>query len=100
MARLAAHDYFAGHPARDDVIRFVSVMARATRTAPGAPLELPATGRWMVRVLARKGRFIVGLHRREMPAIRHLGTLDKVFGTPVTTRNWNIIASVVKAIQN
>ena len=41
----------------------------------------------MVRILARENRFVVGLYRRHMKVIGHLGTLDRVFGVPVTTRN-------------
>lgn len=97
---LAERDFFADYPASKDVIRFVSVMSRATPSARGAPLDIPDSGRWSVRILAREGRFIVGLHRREMPAIRHLGTLDRVFGVPVTTRNWNTITAIAAALRS
>ena len=94
IARLAARDFFAEHPERDDLVRFVSVLARSPRAAPAAPFDLPANGPWRLRVLAREGRYVVGVYRRQMKAIATLGTLDRVFGVPVTTRNWNTLATL------
>ena len=99
IASLASHDYYADHPARTDVTRFVSVMARTSRTAPATPMNLPSSGRWVVRILAREGRFIIGLYRREMQAIRVLGTLDSVFGVPLTTRNWNTVSAIARTLR-
>jgi len=96
---LAARDFFGRSPARRDVIRFVSVLARAPRSVPSLPMSLPARGPWLLKVLAREGRFVVGLHRRQMRAIGLLGTLDRVFGAPVTTRNWNTITSVARIVK-
>jgi uncharacterized protein (DUF1697 family) len=98
IATLASREFFAEHPVRTDITRFVSVMARTTPSAPAAPMTLPPSGRWVVKILAREGRYVIGLYRREMQAIRVLGTLDSVFGVPLTTRNWNTIASIVKAL--
>ncbi len=33
-----------------------------------------------------------------MKAIGHLGTLDKLFGVPATTRNWNTIGAIAKVL--
>lgn len=51
-------------------------------------------------VLATKNRFIFGLYRREMRAIRYLGQLDKIFGARATTRNWNTITAIAGILQN
>lgn len=59
---------------------------------------LPASGKWLLRVLANDGRFVVGLYRRDMKAIDHLGTLDRLFGVPVTTRNWNTVSAIARAL--
>jgi uncharacterized protein (DUF1697 family) len=53
-----------------------------------------------VRILAREDRFVVGLYRRHMKVISYLGTLDRVFGVPVTTRNWNTITAIAKVLDN
>jgi uncharacterized protein (DUF1697 family) len=50
--------------------------------------------------LATKDRFIFGLYRREMRAIRYLGQLDKIFGARATTRNWNTITAIARILQN
>ena len=95
---LTSREFFASHPARPDIVRFVSVLARSPRTAPSTPMDLPPPGRWVVRVLARDRRFIVGLYRRQMQAIACLGTLDRVFGVTATTRNWNTVAAITKML--
>jgi len=35
-----------------------------------------------------------------MKTIRYLGTLDRLFGVPVTTRNWNTITAIAKVLEN
>jgi uncharacterized protein (DUF1697 family) len=98
IARLAARDFFHGLPARRDLVRFLSVLARRPRLTPAVPLDLPAQGPWQLRVVAREGRFVVGVYRRRMEAIRHLGALDRLFGAPATTRNWNTVGAIVGAL--
>jgi uncharacterized protein (DUF1697 family) len=90
---------FGDAPIRSDVVRFVSVLARRSRLPQPTPFDLPADGRWMVRVLARESRFLFGLYRRHMHTIRHLGTMDRLFGVPITTRSWNTILAIVKVLR-
>lgn len=99
VVRLASRDYFSGHPDRADLVRFVSVLSRSPRAKPSTPLSLPTSGSWMVRVLGREGRFVVGVYRRQMKVIGHLGALDRVFGVPVTTRSWKTIAAVAAVLE-
>jgi uncharacterized protein (DUF1697 family) len=94
VLRLIASDPFAGQTARAGIVRFVGVMARSRKPSELPPLDLPSSGRWFVRVLARQGRFVAGLYRREMKTIGYLGRLEKIFGTPLTTRNWNTFLSI------
>jgi hypothetical protein len=61
-------------------------------------MRFPATGVWLLKVLAREGRFVVGVHRRQMKVIGYLGALDRVFGVPVTTRNWNTLAAIARLL--
>lgn len=98
VLRLLAWDWFAGQLRRRDVVRFVTVLARAPRRGPPAPLALPARGPWLVRVLAREGRFVVGVHRRQMQAIAQLGMLDQLYGVRGTTRSWTTIAAVANEL--
>jgi hypothetical protein len=100
IVRLAAQDIFAGHPERPDIVRFVSVLSRRPRWAPRTPIVLPSGGKWMLKVLGREDRFVFGLHRRHMKVIGFLGTLDRVFGVPLTTRSWSTILAIARAVQN
>jgi uncharacterized protein (DUF1697 family) len=98
IARLVSHDVFSGQSARPDIVRFVSVLSRLPRAAPRLPVRLPPRGKWLLKVLARDGRFIVGLYRRHMKVIGYLGMLDRLFGVPVTTRNWNTIVAIANVL--
>ena len=47
-----------------------------------------------------QGRFVFGVYRREMRAIRYLAQLEKVFGVPVTTRNWNTMLAIARILKS
>jgi len=100
IVALVSQDFFSGYPVRPDIVRFVSVLSRPARSAPGLPLNLPSSGGWLLRVLARDGRFVVGLYRRHMKVISCLGNLDRVFGVPVTTRSWTTIVAIARVLQS
>jgi hypothetical protein len=51
-----------------------------------------------MRLLARDDRFVFGLYRRHMKAIGYLGTLDRLFGVPATTRNWNTMTAIARKL--
>jgi len=96
---LASRDPFVDHPARRDQVQFVSI--RSGSRPPGCvlPLVVPPTGRWSVRALAHHGRFVVGVHRREMRTIGHLGQLQKLLGGPITTRSWTTILKLAQLLR-
>lgn len=98
IVRLIALDPFHGHASRADVVPFVSLLARSPRLAPPMPLNLPAAGEWLLTILGREKRFVFGLYRRQMKAVGYLGTLDRLFGVLVTTRNWNTVSAIGKAL--
>ena len=100
ILRLLSQDCFAGQPVRPDIVRFVSILSRHPRSAPRLPIKLPPRGRWLLKILARDGRFAFGLYRRDMKVISYLGTLDQVFGAPATTRNWNTITAIAKVLND
>ena len=100
IVSLMSGDFFAGHPVRPDIVRFVSVLSRFPRSAPRLPLTLPSGGKWLLKILARDGRFVLGVYRRHMKVIRYLTALDRLFGVPVTTRNWNTIAAIAKVLDD
>ena len=98
IIRLMSRDFFGDDSASRGVVRFVSVLSQSPRSAPSTPLNLPPTGKWLVRILAGEHRFVVGMYRRQMEAIRYLGALDRVFGVPVTTRNWNTMLAIAEVL--
>ncbi len=97
---LISEDHFADQPVRPDIVRFVSVLSQHPRSTPSMPMSLPPRGRWLVKIVARENRFILGLYRRHMKVISYLGSLDRLFGVPVTTRNWNTINAIAKVLHN
>lgn len=100
VLRLTALDPFAGRPTRPDIIHFVSVLAKRRQPSSPIPLDIPAGGKWCVRVLGQQDQFVYGMYRREMKAIRYLGELENVFGGPVTTRNWNTIQAIARILES
>ena len=61
-------------------------------------MSCPSSGKWLLKILATDNRFVFGLYRRHMKAIGYLGTLDRLFGVPATTRNWNTITAVARVL--
>jgi uncharacterized protein (DUF1697 family) len=96
--RLMSQNPFVGLPVRPDIIQFVSLLSKRPRSAPAIPMSLPVKGKWLLKILRREDRFVVGLYRRQMKAIGYLGQLDRLFGVPATTRNWNTITQVANVL--
>jgi hypothetical protein len=61
-------------------------------------VKLPSRGKWLLKVLARSDRFVLGVYRRHMKVIGYLGTLDRLYGEPVTTRSWKTIGAIGKLL--
>ncbi len=100
IEKLYSEECFAGQPVPPDVVRFVSVMSQRPRLAPSTPIMFPSRGRWLLKIVARRNRFVIGMYRRHMKTIGYLGALDRLYGVPVTTRNWNTIASIARVLRN
>lgn len=100
VRRLAASNPFAREKADRTIIQFVSVLARRPSRAPSVPFALPANGEWGLKALKHDKRFVLGVHRRQMKAIGHLGHLEKLFGTKATTRSWSTIRAIAKTLEN
>ena len=99
LVRLEMENPFAAEPARPDFVRFVSILARAGRVRPSIPITLPPGEEWFLRVVGCQNRFVFGVYRRHMKTIGYLGQIDKLFGAPATTRNWNTIISIVRILK-
>jgi uncharacterized protein (DUF1697 family) len=99
LIRMEMENPFGTEPPRPDIVRFVSILSKADRGLATIPCSLPPCGPWFVRVIASKNRFVFGVYRRHMKTIGYLGQIDKLFGVPATTRNWNTIIAIVRILQ-
>jgi uncharacterized protein (DUF1697 family) len=99
LIRLEKENPFGAEPSRPDIVRFVSILSKAGRVRASMPITLPPDGEWFLRVIAANNRFVFGEYRRHMKTIGYLGQIDKLFGVPVTTRNWNTLMAVVRILK-
>ena len=98
---LAGSDPFAGQPSGSEITRFVSVLhKRPENLAFSLPLALPSEKDWLLKIVAIRDRFVIGVYRRQMKAIGYLGKIEKLIGQSGTVRNWNTIEKVLKVLSN
>ena len=91
---------FGSAVAGPGVVRFVSFLTKRKHSLPPLPLQLPSDAEWLVRVVAANDGLVFGEYRRHMKTIGYLGQLDKLFGVPATTRNWNTITSILRVLND
>lgn|SRR5690348_878938 len=99
LIRLESENPFRAETSRPDIVRFVSILSRAGGLRAVLPVTFPPEGEWLVRVMASKEQFVFGMYRRHMKTIGYLGQIDKLFGVPATTRNWNTIITIVRILK-
>jgi uncharacterized protein (DUF1697 family) len=100
LLRLEKENPFGIEPLHPDMVRFVSILSKSGKCTSAIPCSLPQDGEWLVRVIASKEPFVWGLYRRHMKTIGYLGQIDRLFGAPATTRNWNTILAVVRILKD
>jgi uncharacterized protein (DUF1697 family) len=98
IIRLMSGNQFARQPVQPGIVRFVSVLSQRPRSAPAIPMVLPSRGKWLLKILARDSRFVLGVYRRHLKVIGYLGSFDRIFGVPATTRNWNTITEICRVL--
>lgn len=98
LARLVEASPFANEPTSHDRIQFVSVLSKPMRRRP-SPCDIPETGAWYVRILGSTNRLVYGVYRRHMKSIGHLSQIDKLFGSPATTRSWSTMLSILQVTE-
>jgi uncharacterized protein (DUF1697 family) len=99
LLRLETENPFAAEPRGPQIVRFVSILTRSGGVVAPLPVAFPSDGAWLVRVLASSGQFVFGMYRRHMRTIGYLGQIDKLYGVPATTRNWNTIVAIVRILR-
>jgi uncharacterized protein (DUF1697 family) len=100
LLRLETENPFGCHPSSPDVVRFVSILSKAGGVRASLPVTFPSVGEWLVRVIASEGQFVFGVYRRHMKTIGYLGQVDKLYGVPATTRNWNTIIAITRILKS
>ena len=100
LIRLERDNPFGTERSPKDVVRFVSILSKAGGIRASLPVTFPPDGDWLVRVMASKGQFVFGMYRRHMKTITYLGQIDKLYGVPATTRNWNTIIAIVQILKS
>jgi uncharacterized protein (DUF1697 family) len=99
LIRIETENPFAAETSPPDVVRFVSILSKAGGVRASLPVTFPREGEWLVRVMASQGQFVFGMYRRHMKTIGYLGQIDKLYGVPATTRNWNTIISILRVLR-
>jgi uncharacterized protein (DUF1697 family) len=99
ILRLETENPFDTEPSAD-IVRFVSVLAKAGAIRTPLPVTFPPAGDWLVRVIGSRGPFVFGTYRRHMKTISYLGKVDTLFGCLATTRNWNTIMAIVRILKD
>jgi uncharacterized protein (DUF1697 family) len=99
LTEAASENPFAATPPRDDVVRFVNVLAKPPRSIPPLPASIAENGRWLLKVLCVRKQLIFGVYRREMKAIRCFGQMDKLFNASGTIRNWKTVSTILKVLE-
>jgi uncharacterized protein (DUF1697 family) len=99
IIKLASKDPFSEQPSGPNITRFVNVLAKRLPSPPPMPLYLPSEDDWLLKIIAIRHKFVLGLYRRQMKAISYLGKIEKKFGVAATTRNWNTIKKVFEILE-
>jgi uncharacterized protein (DUF1697 family) len=99
LMRLEMENPFGTQPSPPDVVRFVSILSKAGGVRASLPVTFPPDRKWLVRVIASEGQFVFGVYRRHMKTIGYLGQIDKLYGVPATTRNWNTIIAITRILK-
>jgi len=100
LIQLERDNPFGPDPPSADVVQFVSILSEAERRTVALPIALPERGEWLVRIIGSKNRLVYGVYRRHMKTIGYLGQIDRLFGSPATTRSWNTILSVLRILKS
>jgi uncharacterized protein (DUF1697 family) len=100
LIRLEMENPFETEPSHPDVVRFVSILSRASPGKASLPIAFPGGEEWFVRIIGSRNRILFGVYRRHMRTIGYLGQIDKLFGAPATTRSWSTMLSVLRILKD
>jgi len=99
LTRLEEENPFGAEHLDPDVVRFVSILSKASRSKISFPIAFPPGQNWFVRIIGSRKRLLFGVYRRHMRTIGYLGEIDGLFDAPATTRSWSTILSVLRILR-
>jgi uncharacterized protein (DUF1697 family) len=101
LVALLDTDAFASVDAIEGAKRHLSVLAQAPTRAVSLPIDRPATDAWEVRLVAVVGRCALSVQRKVGPVAKVYpnAVVEKELGVAATTRNWNTLGAIVKALR-
>jgi hypothetical protein len=80
---------------------FVSVLVGPAKRSPRLPVEFPEGRPWAVRVVAKRGPYVISLRRVEQQGGLDLSAVvEKAFGARATTRGWPTFERVAAAVRS
>src|SRR5580658_1633125 len=66
LYRLEMENPFGPEPPSHDLVRFVSILSKASRHKPSLPIAIPQSGEPFVRIIGSRDRLLFGVYRRQM----------------------------------
>jgi uncharacterized protein (DUF1697 family) len=99
LLKVTDQDPFVRQRSGPEFTRFMTVLHKQPKNAPSLPHCLPSKDDWLLKIVAIKGQFVIGLYRREMKAIGYLGKIEKILGMPGTTRSWTTIQKIIAVLE-
>jgi hypothetical protein len=83
-----------------DARLFISVLAAAPKKDPRLPIEAPEGSGWVLRVIERRGPFVISMRRVEIRRGLDLNAIiERAFGAPFTTRSWGTMTRIRAALR-
>jgi len=80
---------------------FVSVLVAPPKATPQLPLELRPGKPWALRIVEKRGPYVVSLRRTDLQRGLDLSAgVERAFGARATTRGWPTFERVAKAIRS
>jgi hypothetical protein len=80
---------------------FVSILVAPAKLSPRLPLELPAGRAWALRIVAKRGRYVLSQRRPEQQRGLDLSAVvERAFGARSTTRGWPTLERIAAAVRS
>jgi len=90
---------FRDAPAEHSAQRFITVLGEAPPAAIELPLDQPKSVQWEVRIVAISGRYVLTF-RRPGTRLYSNAMIENRLGISGTTRNWNTLEAIWKALSS